>query len=314
MDTAVASNAAALWGMAAPPKASGTWPAVQCSASGTLDSVNADAETADLELAKAVRAGAIDALIAISSDPGGVNRHTCKAAAEMGIPVVGTGGTSMSALISGGCTVLGNSGGSVASNPESKAVVFTAALARHFGVRYRYCDWKLLELAPVHSILGGTLPVFIAAGLAQTALRSSYSALVLEQEAQDALLRASYTMPSLAVLVLALVTWGTCGALDTIAAAGVSAFLLAATATGTGTATHGSLVAALVGALATSRTLPHTLALVAQAGLPTTPSTIFAVTASIGVGALAVYYTTQPGQLPQTFEALHTTAGVIRAR
>ena len=61
----------------------------------TLAEINQDAKRLDSELAAKIDAGEIDGLIVMSCDPTGVNRESIAAAARKGLPVVGTGGTSI---------------------------------------------------------------------------------------------------------------------------------------------------------------------------------------------------------------------------
>ena len=110
----------------------------------------------------------IDGLISISSDPDAVNQYTFLAAAKTQIPVVGTGGTSLGKAAGElECNVVGNSGGSVSTTIETKALSFTASLA---GV------WKLTYEPSVprprlHGILGACLPAFVAVTVANKVLK-----------------------------------------------------------------------------------------------------------------------------------------------
>ena len=62
----------------------------------TLENVNKKAKELDEKLAAKIAAGRIDGLVAVSSDPTGVNKASVEAAAAEKLPVAGSGGTSMS--------------------------------------------------------------------------------------------------------------------------------------------------------------------------------------------------------------------------
>ena len=61
----------------------------------TLKEVNEEAVVHDKELAELIQNEKIDGIILLSADPSNINQASLKAAAEKGIPIVGTGGTSM---------------------------------------------------------------------------------------------------------------------------------------------------------------------------------------------------------------------------
>ena len=79
----------------------------------------------------------IDALVCVSCKPD-LFHDTFEEAAEQGIPVTGTGGSSLSEISSRyGIKLIGNAGGSVATTPYTKAISFTYALSKHFNLTYQ---------------------------------------------------------------------------------------------------------------------------------------------------------------------------------
>jgi hypothetical protein len=136
-----------------------------CIRNGTLASINAIALQEDSKLAASIKNGDIDALISMSSDPEKINFHSCVEAIAVGIPIVGTGGKSMSHISSSGGNVIGSSGGSVASTSVSRAICFSVALAT-----YWRCDILLPKkqrsmLSIIHSIIGAALPILLSSSL-----------------------------------------------------------------------------------------------------------------------------------------------------
>ena len=105
-------------------------------ASGALYEINDQAREADKALAAAIRAGEIDGVVLLSADPNDVNKESLVAAAEMKIPAVGTGGSSMAATQALGVNVVSASGTTGTTN-RTRAVAFASALAKEWGMKYR---------------------------------------------------------------------------------------------------------------------------------------------------------------------------------
>lgn len=84
--------------------------------SGTLEEVNQKAMEIDEHFAQLIEKGEVDGIIAMSADPSGVNQKVVKAVVEAGIPVVGTGGTSMAEIGSAGANIIAQSGTTGTSN------------------------------------------------------------------------------------------------------------------------------------------------------------------------------------------------------
>ena len=132
---------------------------------GTLEKVNAICAERQRELvAPKIRDGTIDALICVSCHVG-IFKDTLREAAWRGIPVTGSGGTSlaqMGALF--GIRLVGNAGGSVATTTATKAVSYTHALAVAW--RRNYEPWSASErelsqnMPSWTSVLNSCLPAF----------------------------------------------------------------------------------------------------------------------------------------------------------
>ncbi|QDC26808.1 PTS sugar transporter [Georgenia yuyongxinii] len=146
---------------------------VTVAARGTLAEVNATAAAYDAELARAVAAGEVDALVLVSAAPKGVNAATVGAAVAAGLPAAGTGGSSIAAAQALGLNLVAASG-TTGSTSTTRAVSYIAGLARYFGTRYRPVlgsaeaqdatgsPWRRIS---VRGIMVGSLPAFIALAL-----------------------------------------------------------------------------------------------------------------------------------------------------
>lgn len=145
------------------------------SASGTLEEVNAKARERDRQIAARVRAGDISGLILMSCDPDDTNSQAIAAAALKGIPVVGTGGTSIAKAQSLGANVVASSG-TTGTNSATRAVANVSGLAKALGVKYRpvlgsssaggaaqdEAAWRRIS---IRGIMVGSIPAFICLAL-----------------------------------------------------------------------------------------------------------------------------------------------------
>ncbi len=139
---------------------------------GTLEACNRHVRELDERIAADIRRGEIDGLILMSADPDGANRLAIEAAVERGVPIVGTGGTSMALVSAKGANVIASSGTTGTTN-RTRAVSFVAALSKHWGINYRPVigtagksgavpdgqPWKRIN---VRGIMMASLPGFIA--------------------------------------------------------------------------------------------------------------------------------------------------------
>ena len=128
LDHAASDAPAMLWAGSEP------W---RIQASGTLAEVNQVTRKLDLELAVLVRTGQVDAVVLNSAHLGadGSNSEVLRAAVETQTPCLGTGGTCMGQAVEAGALVLALSG-SVSTTADSRALASSAALARHWHLRF----------------------------------------------------------------------------------------------------------------------------------------------------------------------------------
>jgi hypothetical protein len=118
----------------------------------------------------------IKGLICISCEPRDINYASISAAARRGIPISGSGGTSLStaSVMHNGMTLVGNSGGSVATTTYTRAVSYCQALASFWGDTYspffesknENRGSKQVVKPHIRSILDACLPPFLAVCLA----------------------------------------------------------------------------------------------------------------------------------------------------
>ncbi len=138
---------------------------------------NERAKVADASLAQRIRAGEVDGLILISSDPQGVNHASVSAAAEAGIPVVSTGATSSAAVEHAGVQMI-LSGGSTGSTNLTRAVAYISAFSQYWKLPYRpelgdatpmgEFSWSRINLG---GVLNACLPAFIVLSIASAVHR-----------------------------------------------------------------------------------------------------------------------------------------------
>ena len=136
----------------------------------TLKEVNEEAAARDKELAELIQNKKIDGMILLSADPSNINQASLKAAAEKGIPIVGTGGTSMANTQKLGAKVISASGTTGTTN-RTRAVAFVSAFASEWKLKYRPVIgtaaggeqqgniWKRINF---RGIMMASLPGFIA--------------------------------------------------------------------------------------------------------------------------------------------------------
>jgi hypothetical protein len=111
----------------------------------------------------------IKGMIVISCDPMNANKSSIAAAAKSGIPITGTGGTSLgaAATLHQGLNLVGNAGGSVATTTFTRALSYCYALAHAWGETYNPFDTKgkdddVVVVKPhIRSILDACLPSFL---------------------------------------------------------------------------------------------------------------------------------------------------------
>ncbi len=138
----------------------------------SLEEANSLARTESEKVAAAIRGGELDGLILVSADPKKLNKEAIIAAAEMKIPVAGTGGTSISDARAMGANVISASGTTGTTN-RSRAVGYISAFASEWKTRYTPVIGKTVEADTgniwgrinFRSIMMSSLPGFIAMAL-----------------------------------------------------------------------------------------------------------------------------------------------------
>lgn len=141
---------------------------------GTLDEVNVFAKEQDLILANKINDSKVDGLIIISADPKGTNKESFKAAAEMDLPAVGTGGTSVSNARAEGLRVISASGTTGSTN-RTRAVSYVGALAKNWEMKYKpiigsydskeEVEENIFKRISFRGVMVTSLPAFVAMAL-----------------------------------------------------------------------------------------------------------------------------------------------------
>ncbi|GAB5357593.1 hypothetical protein AAMO2058_000387600 [Amorphochlora amoebiformis] len=166
LDAANPDNKAKLWrfGGMKNSKTCSRSRSLTCGHESTLSEVNEIVRELDKTLATDIKNGFVDGLILVSSDPTGVNSASISAAAKAGIPVVGTGGTSIGKAMNMGVNIASGFGGSVATTSTSKAVSYACGLALAWNLKFSPPP-PARKPINLHSLLDGCLPAFLAACL-----------------------------------------------------------------------------------------------------------------------------------------------------
>lgn len=278
LDLAGPAERAALWGLG---PAAGT-EELSCLLRGTLDEVNTRARELDALLAK--RVGSVDGVISISADakPGGVHARSLAAAGISRLPVAGTGGSSLSiAAAELGCVLVGNSGGSVATTAESKAIGIAAALAAAWRLPFvPACASNAGGAGGWRSPIAGCLPVFLSVSCAVSLLRVLGPLLPVHAATRASALGALLSERALAPVLGAVAAHHRSG-LGELSVMGGGLI---------GALCGGSALAALLGASALGAASPRCLAACARASVPATASSLLlggALPLTIGVVAHA---------------------------
>lgn len=138
---------------------------------GSLDDVNARAQTEDEELAETIMAGGLDGVILVSAEPAGVNKASVSAVAARDLPASGSGGTCVATAEAGGVRFVASSG-TMGTTNVTRAITYTAGLAREWHLTYRPASaegessaisvWQRFDPRPV---LSDALPALIPIGV-----------------------------------------------------------------------------------------------------------------------------------------------------
>lgn len=164
LDRTAANTSAVLWTQ--------TPQGLQAGSSLSLEEANRQAEAESAKIGEAIRAGEVNGLILVSADPKGVNRAAVQAAVEAGIPIAGTGGSSMAEARAMGGNVISASGTTGSTN-RTRAIGYISAFASVWKTRYtpRIGKSTNVESANIwkrinfRGIMMSSLPGFIAMAL-----------------------------------------------------------------------------------------------------------------------------------------------------
>ena len=173
----------------------------------TLDKINEMIKKFEKSVAIDIGGGSIHGLISVSCKPS-LFSHILQAAAKRNIPVTGTGGSSLSV----GTTefrirLIGNSGGSVSTTPETKAISFASALSNDWKLEYNPWKSKMTKPTPPSwkSVLNSCLPGFWSVALfKRLILTTSVGEWLPEDDRQRLIfIIESYTLPTLCAVIMA---------------------------------------------------------------------------------------------------------------
>ena len=136
----------------------------------SLKAINKIAKKADGVLSELIVDGKIDGMILISCDPQDVNHESIMAAVEKGIPLVGTGGTSMAIVQKMGGNVISSSGTTGTTN-STRAAGYISAFAKYWKLvptKTKSADaffLNALKRINFQGIMMAAMPCFIAASI-----------------------------------------------------------------------------------------------------------------------------------------------------
>ena len=143
----------------------------QAVATGSLADINTRAEAEDRKLADAIGRGDVDGIVLISADAAGTNKASVTAAIERDLPASGSGGTCVATAEAAGLRFVASSGTTGTTN-VTRAITYTAGLAREWGLHYRPADsdtesasstfWQRYDPRPV---LSDALPALVPIGV-----------------------------------------------------------------------------------------------------------------------------------------------------
>jgi hypothetical protein len=173
----------------------------------TLDKINEMVMEFEESIATGIEEGNIHGLISVSCKPS-LFASTLRAAAKQSVPVTGTGGSSLAmATTEFKIRLIGNSGGSVGTTPETKAISFASALSNDWVIGYD--PWKSRFSKPNppswKSVLNSCLPGFWSIALFKRAIVATPIGLLLPEVDRHRLISIieSYALPILCAVIMA---------------------------------------------------------------------------------------------------------------
>eukprot|EP01036_Dinobryon_divergens_P022310 gene22310-30554_t len=281
---------------------------VRCKYRGNLAEVNKIALETDKYISNLVRTGQVDAIIAISCDPGGLhhgkgaNQLTFDAAIQASVPIVGTGGTSISYLATKAANVIGCSGGSVAATPQTRAVCFLSSLASLWNVSFH------LPVSPrwpaLSSVCGSILPILLANAVLKLTIETI---IPMGNNGSSGWIFESWLdrVRSIVTEFLIPVSVGAMASVEAYPAGDVS-LLAGACAGALAASSHGpfTFIAAYLAGVSTGYLLPKLLVLCASRSYLPTGATIVSVGGSSLVAGTAIAFIS---------ECLAYSGGILRA-
>mmetsp|Transcript_16969 Transcript_16969/g.46616 ORF Transcript_16969/g.46616 Transcript_16969/m.46616 type:complete len:396 (-) Transcript_16969:5425-6612(-) len=166
-----------------------------------LDRINERVKIFEESTALGFQEGKLHGLISVSCKPSLFSR-TLRAVAKRNVPVTGTGGSSLALATSEfKLRLIGNSGGSVGTTPETKAVSFASAFAKDWDLEYSPWKPKSSRVNPPawRSVLNSSLPGFWSIALLKRFLLTSRVGELVSSGDREALLYIieSYSLPIL---------------------------------------------------------------------------------------------------------------------
>jgi hypothetical protein len=173
----------------------------------TLDKINEMIKEFEASTAIDIEEGNVHGLISVSCKPSLFSR-TLQAAAKRKVPVTGTGGSSLAmATTEFKLRLVGNSGGSVGTTPETKAISFASALSKDWNLEYNPRKSKFTKRNPPSwkSVLNSCLPGFWSIVLfKKLILTTSIGRWLPESDRQRLIFMIeSYALPILCAVVMA---------------------------------------------------------------------------------------------------------------
>lgn len=172
-----------------------------------LDRINEMVKEFEATTAVGFEEGNLHGLISVSCKPHLFSR-TLQAVAKQKVPVTGTGGSSLAlATTEFKLRLIGNSGGSVGTTPETKAISFASALSKEWNLEYNPWKLKFKKQPPpsCRSVLNSCLPGFWSIALfKRIILATSVGTGPLEGDRQRLIFMIeSYALPTLCAVVMA---------------------------------------------------------------------------------------------------------------
>lgn len=173
----------------------------------TLDRINEKVRDLEETIAVKVENKTMHGLISVSCKPSLFSR-TLRAAAQLRVPVTGTGGSSLAMATSEfKVRLIGNSGGSVGTTPETKAISFASAFSKDWNMDYNPWASKATRPDPPSwkSVLNSCLPGFWGIALLKKILLGAWADAWLSKDDREMLLSMieSHALPILCAVIMA---------------------------------------------------------------------------------------------------------------